>query len=230
MTEFLLGLASAFWLGFLTSISPCPLATNIAAISFTGRRVGRPAQVLLAGLLYTAGRMLTYTVLGALLVSSLLSAPQISHLLQKYMNKALGPFLILVGMVLLDLIQFQSSGSGMGERLQKRVEAMGLWGALLLGVVFALTFCPVSAALFFGSFLPVALRFESGVILPLVYGLATGLPVLAFAFLIALSAHRVGVVYQKLGLIEKWFRLGTGLIFVLVGIFFCLAYIFGVFA
>ena len=105
MTEFLIGIASAFWLGILTSISPCPLATNIAAISFVGRRVGSPAKVFLAGLLYTAGRTLTYLVLGVLLVSSLLSAPYLSHVLQKYMNKALGPILILVGMVLVELIQ-----------------------------------------------------------------------------------------------------------------------------
>ncbi len=230
MTEFLLGIASAFWLGILTSISPCPLATNIAAISFVGRRVGSPAKVFLAGLLYTAGRTLTYLVLGVLLVSSLLSAPYVSHILQKYMNKALGPILILVGMVLIELIQINFSGSGVSEKMQKRVEALGMWGALLLGVVFALSFCPVSAALFFGSLLPVALRCESGVILPLAYGVATGLPVLVFAILIALGAKRVGEAYNKLVPFEKWARRITGGVFVVVGIYYCLAHIFAVFS
>ena len=230
MTEFLLGVASAFWLGILTSISPCPLATNIAAISFVGRRGGRPAKVFLSGFLYTAGRTLTYAVLGMLLVSSLLSAPYISHVLQKYMNKSLGPILILVGMVLVEFIRINFSGSGVSEKMQKRVEAMGMRGALLLGIVFALSFCPVSAALFFGSLLPLALRCESGVILPSAYGVATGLPVLVFAILIAMGARRVGKAYNKLVPFEKWARRITGAIFILVGIYYCLAHIFGVFS
>ena len=228
MTEFLLGVVSAFWLGILTSISPCPLATNIAAISFVGRRVGSPAKVFLAGLLYTAGRTLTYLVLGVLLVSSLLSAPYVSHLLQKYMNKALGPILILVGMVLVELVQINFSGSGVGGKMQKQVEAWGMWGALLLGVVFALSFCPVSAALFFGSLLPLALQHESGVILPAVYGVATGLPVLVFAVLIASGAKRVGEAYDRIIHFEKWARRVTGVIFIFVGIYYCLTHIFSV--
>ena len=230
MTDFLLGIASAFWLGILTSISPCPLATNIAAISFVGRRVGSPAKVFLAGLLYTAGRTLTYLVIGVLLVSSLLSAPYLSHVLQEYMNKALGPILILVGMVLVELIQINFSGSGVSEKMQKQVESMGMCGALLLGVVFALSFCPLSAALFFGSLLPLALRCESGVILPLAYGVATGLPVLVFAVLIALGAKRVGQAYNQLVSFEKWARRITGGIFIIIGIYYCLAYIFGAFS
>jgi cytochrome c-type biogenesis protein len=227
MTELLIGAVSAFWLGILTSISPCPLATNIAAISFVGRRVASPRKVLLTGLLYTAGRTLTYLVLGVLLVSSLLSAPGLSHALQKYMNKALGPILILVGMVLVELIQINISGPGVSEKLQKRVEALGMWGALLLGVVFALSFCPLSAALFFGSLLPLALRCQSGVLLPAAYGVATGLPVLVFAVLIALGANCVGAAYNKLVPFEKWARRITGSIFILVGIYYCLTYIFG---
>ena len=142
-----LGLVTAVWLGLLTSISPCPLATNIAAISYIGRRVNSPRQVLLSGALYTLGRTLAYIVLGAFLVASVLSVSQLSMFLQKYMNKLLGPLLIVVGMFLLDLIQLNTSGAGMNEGLRRRVDALGLWGALPLGVVFALTFCPVSAAL-----------------------------------------------------------------------------------
>lgn len=226
MTGYLLGIVSAFWLGILTSISPCPLATNIAAISFVSRRINHPAKVFLAGLLYTTGRMLTYLILGVLLVSSLLSAPYLSHVLQKYMNQALGPILILVGMVLIELIRFNISGPGASAKIQKRVEALGMWGALLLGVVFALSFCPVSAAIFFGSLLPLALQHESGVILPLAYGVATGLPVFVFAVLTGLGAKRVGQAYNKLIAFEKWARRITGGIFILVGVYYCLVYIF----
>ena len=230
MIDLFLGIASAFWLGILTSVSPCPLATNIAAVSFVGRRVESPFKVFLAGLLYTAGRTLTYLVLGVLLVFSLLSAPYISHLLQKYMNKVFGPLLILVGMVLLELISVTFSGSDVSEKMQRRVEVLGMWGALLLGVTFALSFCPVSAALFFGSLIPLALRCESGVILPSTYGIATGLPVLVFAVLIATGAKCVGQAYNKLVPVEKWARRVTGVIFILVGIYYCLAYIFGLFS
>ena len=230
MAEFLLATASAFWLGILTSISPCPLATNIAAISFVGRRVDSPFRVFLTGLLYTGGRMLTYLVLAVLLVSGLLWAPSVSHLLQKYMNKVLGPLLILVGMILLELIQIKFSGSGVSEKMQKRIQAMGMWGALPLGVVFALSFCPVSAGLFFGGLIPVALQYESGFIIPSAYGLATGLPVLVFAVLIALGTKRVGQTYNKLVAFERWARRITGVIFIGVGVYHSLAYIFGVFA
>ncbi|MBF0198935.1 MAG: sulfite exporter TauE/SafE family protein [Planctomycetes bacterium] len=228
MTPMLIGIASAFWLGILTSISPCPLATNIAAISFVGRRVTSPGKVFLAGVLYTAGRALTYATLGMLLVSSILTAPYISHALQKYMNKALGLILIIVGMVLLELIKINLSGSEVSAKMQKRVETLGVWGALLLGVVFSLSFCPVSAALFFGSLLPLAVKLESGALLPSVYGLATGLPVLIFASLIAWGTKRVGESFNKALQFEKWARKITGFLFIVVGIYYCLVYIYAV--
>ncbi|MCK5659635.1 MAG: sulfite exporter TauE/SafE family protein, partial [Alphaproteobacteria bacterium] len=146
MTEYILVLASAFWLGILTSISPCPLATNIAAMSFIGRRVGNPKMVFFTGSLYTAGRALTYGLLGIVLLSSLLSTPALSNTLQKYMNLALGPILILVGMVLLEMITFNLSNGGMGDGVRQKIEKMGFWGAGLLGIIFALSFCPTSAA------------------------------------------------------------------------------------
>ena len=224
----LLGMASAVWLGILTSISPCPLATNIAAISFIGRRVGSPRAAIATGLLYTLGRTLVYVVLGALLVSSLLSAPVVSHLLQKYMNKILGPILILVGMLLVGLIQFNTKGSRLGERVGKRVETWGVWSGLALGVVFALSFCPGSAALFFGSLVPLAVKYESSLVLPTFYGAGTALPVLVFAILIVLSTRAVGRAFNRLTQFEFWARRVTGILFITVGVYYCLAFIFRV--
>ncbi len=226
MSDLLLAVGSAFWLGILTSISPCPLATNIAAVSFVSRRVASPGRVFLAGLLYTVGRMLAYAALGVLLVWSLLSAPNISYILQKYMNKLLGPLLILVGMVLVELIRFTFNGPGLGVRVQKLVEMLGLAGALFLGVIFALSFCPISAALFFATLIPIALKCQSGLLLPSIYGIATGLPVLVFAFLLAIGAKTVAQAYNKLVPFEKWARRITGIIFILIGIYFSLAYTF----
>lgn len=226
MDSFLLAAASAFWLGILTSISPCPLATNIAAISFIGRRVGNPRRVFLTGLLYTGGRTLTYLALGIILVASLLSMSELSLLLQKYMNKLLGPILILVGMFLLGLISFNFSGRGVSDGFQKRAENFGMWGAGLLGIIFALSFCPLSAALFFGSLVPLSVQHNSSIAMPLLYGVGTGLPVIIFAIIIAFGAQSLGKAFDLLTAIEKWARRVTGTIFILVGVYYCLAYIF----
>jgi cytochrome c biogenesis protein CcdA len=143
------------------------------------------------------------------------------------MNRALGPILILVGLVLLGVFSFNLPGCGFGDRLQKKAESMGVWGAGLLGILFALSFCPTSAALFFGSLLPLALHQESGLMLPGVYGIATGLPVLLFAVLIALGANRVGQAFNRIQVFERWARRITGALFVLIGVYYCLATFWG---
>lgn len=229
MPELLLGALSALWLGILTSISPCPLATNIAAISFISRRISRTRVVFLTGLLYTLGRMLTYVVLGILLITAMLSIPQVSYILQRYMNKLLGPILIFVGMILLELIRFNVFGPGLSEKMQKRVEAGEIWEAGLLGIIFALSFCPISAALFFGSLIPLSLKYNSSLMLPALYGFGTGLPVFIFAALMAIGAQSVGKAFNKVTQIEFWVRRATGGIFILIGIYYCLVYIFDVF-
>ncbi len=228
MTELFISLGTAFWLGILTSISPCPMATNIAAISFIGKQADKPKRVLITGLLYTAGRTLAYMWLGIILVSSLLNAPGLSHFMQKYINMALGPLLILVGMVLLELLNIRLVSRGTSMKLQAKIGSWGLWAPFFLGILFALSFCPVSAALFFGSLLPIAVKMGSGVWLPMVYGIATGLPVLAFAIIISLGTQYISKAYNNITIIEKWGRLVTGTIFILVGIYLTLVHVFGV--
>jgi cytochrome c-type biogenesis protein len=226
MSDFFIGAGTALWLGILTSISPCPLATNIAAVSYIGKRVDRPRSVLASGLLYTLGRALVYIVLGALLVQSLLSAPHISHWLQKYMMKMLGPLLILVGMVLLGLIGRGFTGSGVADATRDRVDRMGIWGAGFLGVVFALSFCPVSAALFFGSLIPLSVRSGSGILHPTLYGIGTALPVVVFSIMLASGVNYLGKVFGGVTRFELWARWITGVLFIGIGIYFTLEYIF----
>lgn len=228
MADLLVVALSALWLGILTSISPCPLATNIAAISYIGRDVGEPRRVLFSGLLYTAGRTAAYVGLAFILVASLMSAPHVSHILQKYMNKILGPLLIVVGLFLLGWIQAGWTGSGPGEGFQKRAGRMGMWGAAMLGFGFALSFCPISAALFFGSLLPLALEHNSKVLLPFAYGIGTALPVVVFAVIIAWSAHSLSKAFTGITRIERWARIITGSVFILVGIYLTLENIFGI--
>lgn len=225
--EYALAIGSAFWFGILTSISPCPLATNIAAISFVGRKIGSAPAVLAAGVLYACGRTIAYASLGILLAGGLTAAPEVSHLLQKYMNLLMGPLLILVAMVLLKLLTLPAISGGIGERLWIRVERMGIAGAGLLGIIFALSFCPTSAVLFFGSLLPLAIKFNSGLLLPAIYGMATGLPVLFFAFLLAFGVNQFGRTYHRLAMFELWAQRITGIIFLLIGLYFTLTITIG---
>jgi cytochrome c-type biogenesis protein len=230
MGESLVGAGAAIWLGILTSLSPCPLATNIAALSFIARRVGSPRAVLASGALYTIGRSITYAALGSILVYSLVSTPFLSHVLQKYSIKILGLLLILVGMVLLGLIELRIPGWGGGESLQRRADRWGLWGAGLLGIIFALSFCPVSAALFFGSLLPLAVRDTSPILYPVAYGVGTALPVVVVALFLAFGAKSMGRLFNRMTEFERWARKVTGVVFLLVGIFTTLGSIFGIFS
>ena len=228
MDDFLLGATSAMWLGILTSISPCPLATNVAAMSFIGRGIASPRRVVLTGVFYTLGRMLAYAALAALLISSVLAVPAVSFFLEMNMNKILGPLLIVVGLLLLEVLPFRFSTSLLTARIQSRVEHWGLLGAGLLGMIFAMSFCPVSAALYFGSLLPLAMAHGSAVALPSVYGIGTGLPVFGFAVLVALGAQRVSKAFNRLVEFEEWARRITGAVFILVGLKLVLNYIFEV--
>jgi cytochrome c-type biogenesis protein len=228
MENHILGIASALWLGILTSISPCPLATNIAAISFISRQFSDRRRILLAGTLYMIGRVLAYTAIGILLVTSILSIPRTAFLLQKYINIFLGPILILAGFFLLEFIRPVFKGFGISAKIQKRAVSYGLWGAGFLGILFALSFCPISAALFFGTLIPLAVKYNSGLILPFLYGIGTGLPVILFAFLLAVSTRYVAKTFSKLAQFEKWGRRVTGMIFILVGLYYTLIYIAGI--
>ena len=227
MDAFWLSAGMALWLGLLTSVSPCPLATNIAAVSFVSRSVGSPVRVLVSGLLYALGRMAAYVGLAALLVGGALSIPALSSFLQGFMNRILGPVLILVGMVLLDLLTIPMPGGGWGQKLSEKAGRWGLAGSALLGFLFALAFCPVSAALYF-KMIADALAQRSALLLPSLYGAGTAVPVVAFAIVLAVSAQRIGAAYNAVGHIEKWARGVTGVAFILVGIYYSLVYIYGV--
>lgn len=230
MMETLMVPVSALWLGILTSMSPCSLATNVAAVSFISRDAAHPRTVFASGLLYTLGRTIAYAAVAMLLVTSALSTPAVSHALQTHMNRILGPLLVLTGMVLAGLLHFPGTGvRGPGEGIQGAARRMGYWGAAPLGAVFALAFCPVSAALFFGSLLPLALAERSYVLLPSLYGVGTAIPVIAFAVVISLGSNRVGRVFDRTVAVERWLRRVTGAVFVAVGIYLSLANIFGVF-
>jgi cytochrome c-type biogenesis protein len=229
MTEILVGFGSALWLGILTSISPCPLASNVAAISFLSKKIAHPALVFLSGLAYTLGRMASYAILGWIIINSLLSVPQVAQFLQKYMGKALGPLLILTGLVLLEIIPLRVPGLSLSQKHHHKLAESGARGAFLLGFIFALAFCPISAALFFGSLIPLAISSKSGIVLPFIYGIGTGLPVLVFAVAIALGVTSLSHWFNKITRLEYYTRKITGAVFIIVGLYYTGIYILKLF-
>jgi cytochrome c-type biogenesis protein len=216
---------TALGLGIWTAVQPCPMATNLAAISYLGRRVDSPRSVLLAGLLYTLGRTLAYVVLAILLVEGL-QASRVSMFLQTRVYQFVGPVLVVLGMFFLELINVGWSGPGVSPEMQRRVDALGFWGALPLGVLFAMAFCPISAVCFFGSLLALLAANDSRIILPSVYGVGTALPVVAFAVLIAVGAQAVGKAFNAMTRIVWWIQRVTGVICLAIGIHLSLKYIF----
>ncbi len=229
MDGFWAGILSAGWLGILTSISPCPLASNIAAVSFLSKKINHPALVFISGIAYTLGRMFSYALLGWVIINSLLSVPQVAQFLQKYMGKALGPLLILAGLILLEIITIRLPGVPLSQKQHNRLAESGAPGAFLLGFIFALAFCPVSAALFFGSLIPLALNSKTGTLLPFVYGIGTGLPVFIFAVAIALGVTSLGRWFHRVTKLEYYTRRITGAIFIIVGLYYAGIYILKLF-
>lgn len=217
----MLAAVTSLWLGILTSISPCPLTTNIAAVSFLGRRVDNPCYALLSGLAYTLGRTMFYAVFGVALSYSLDAIPAVSMFLQQKANYVLAPLLVVIGLVLLNAIKIPLPAFQLNERYQDCLKKWGLLGSFLLGAVFAAALCPVSAALFFGNLM----QNEGSVLSLLLFGIGTGLPVLLFAGIIAFSMNRLGQVYHAISVFEKWARILTGIIFISIGIYYGKVYV-----
>lgn len=228
MSEWLVGLASALWLGILTSVSPCPLATNIAAVSFIARNPDKPRHALWSGLWYATGRSVAYIAISAALSSALLTIPDASLFLQEHVNRWLGPMLIVLGVLLLAAVRLNLSWNVGGDRLGTQARSWGGAGAALLGAAFALSFCPVSAVLFFGSLVPLALLTASAIGVPLAYGIGTALPVLFFAGLLTAGAQSMRRWFDAAQRWECWSRRVTALVFVVTGAYCTVVYTIGV--
>ena len=219
-------LLSALFLGLLTTISPCPMATNIAAIGYVSRRVTERKYAVLTGTLYTLGRMFSYSVLGILITFAGLEIPGLASFLQDFGEQILGPLLIVIGLIMLNMSKFSFHlGGGKLSSIGGRVADWGMVGGFLLGAIFALAFCPYSAVLFFGVLMPLSLRSAGGVALPAVFAIGTGLPVLVFGTLISLGAARVSTWLNALNRTEKVIRVAVSVIFIGVGLYYVLLWI-----
>jgi cytochrome c biogenesis protein CcdA len=214
---------SAFVLGLMTAISPCPLATNITAIAYIGKDVDDKKRVFRNGLIYTFGRAISYTLIGLIFFFGA-SQFKITSFVQDWGEKLLGPILILIGLFMLGILKF--STGGMNKLIQKYTEnrKVNFWSVLLIGVLFALAFCPYSGVLYFGLLIPITIASAQGLYLPIVFAFATGLPVIIFAYLLAFMVSSVGSFYNSIKVIEKWFRYIVAGIFIGVGIYYSALY------
>ncbi|MCK9422494.1 MAG: aromatic aminobenezylarsenical efflux permease ArsG family transporter [Bacteroidales bacterium] len=210
---------TAFILGLITAISPCPLATNISAIGFISRDIEDRRRVFLKGLVYTLGRAISYTGLGVILFLGA-SKMHVSMLFQGWGEKLLGPLLIIIGLFMLDFIKMKFPGfSGLTEKMGEHSKR-SYWGTLLLGMVFAMAFCPYSGVLYFAMLIPITINSASGLFLPVVFAIATGLPVIIFAWLLAFAMGNVGKLYNQIKTFELWFRRVVAVLFILVGVYY----------
>jgi len=213
-------LLTAFLLGILTSISPCPLATNITAIAYISREIKTIKNTLLNGLFYTLGRGISYTLLATLIYFGL-STFKISGIFQGWGDKVLGPVLIIIGLIMFGVIKINLGGhNDKIEKVKEWLSKKGYIGSLLLGVLFALAFCPYSGVLFFGALIPLVLKSAESLLLPPIFALGTGLPVIIFSFLIAFSMQKVSRAFQVVQKVEKVMRYIVASIFLLAGIYY----------
>lgn len=214
---------TAFLLGLLTALSPCPLATNIAAIGFIGKDIEDRKRIFRNGLLYTLGRILSYTLLGVILILVLKEGASmfgIQKTIGTWGELLLGPLLLVIGLFMLlgDRINLPQFGfKGNAEGLAKK----GGWGALLIGILFAMAFCPTSGIFYFGMLIPMSATAIAGYLLPVIFAIATSIPVLAVAWILAFSVQKMGNFYGKMQKIQKWMKHIVGILFLLVGIYYC---------
>ena len=219
MSNSSLPFVSAFVLGLMTAISPCPLATNITAIGFISKDVEHQKKVFINGLVYTLGRALSYTILAFIIF---IGADQfkLSGWFQQYGEKIVGPLLIVIGLLMLDVLKIKFPGmSALTKRFQKNGTS-SYWEVLLLGVLFALAFCPYSGVLYFGMLIPMTISSASGLYIPVVFAIATGIPVIIFAWLLAYTVSGVGKLYHRLKTFEIWFRRVISVVFIGIGIYY----------
>ena len=216
---------SALVLGLMTSISPCPLATNITATAFISKNIADKKKVFLSGIVYSLGRAFSYTAIGLILFFGA-SKFHIANFFQQNGEKYLGPLLLIIGLVMLNVIRLNFlSKFNFTEKLSEKLATKGMLGSFLIGVLFALAFCPYSGALYFGMLIPMTISSVDGLYLPIVFAFGTGVPVIIFTYLLAFAAGNISLFYNKIVKVEKWMRIITGVVFVITGIYYVLIFL-----
>jgi cytochrome c-type biogenesis protein len=220
---------TAFILGLMTTISPCPLCTNVTAIGYLSKDVRSKRQIIQNGLMYSLGKIIAFTALAAVFVLGGSVLPT-QHFFETYGEMLLGPFLIIGGLFMLEFFKFHkhtsdhhSSESFSDKIINKSVAGSARW-SLILGIIFSLAFCPYSGVLYFGGLIPLTLAHSFGLIYAVVFAIGTSLPVLLISWVLAYSISGIGSFYDKIQVFETWFRRSTAVVFILMGIYVMVEY------
>ncbi|HOT02752.1 MAG TPA: aromatic aminobenezylarsenical efflux permease ArsG family transporter [Methanolinea sp.] len=215
-------LVAAFFIGLMMTFSPCPLATNITAIAFISKKIGDSRHTLLVGTLYSLGRMVAYIGLTALIVYAGLNIQALSFFLQEYGEKLIGPFLIVMGILMLEVVDIPlPGGHGSLQKLEMYLGEKGYFGGFVLGIIFALALCPFSAVLFFGMLVPIALNTGDAIFVPAVFAIATAFPVIVISVMLVQGVSRVSGMLSTMQKMEKWIKRIVAAVFIVVGIYYC---------
>lgn len=211
-------LLNSLWLGLLTSITPCVFTASIAIISYINRKPGSSNHVFVSSFLYVIGRMVFYTILGAILSIFVDGIASVSTFLSNRLNIILGIILIFVGLTLLDLINVSFLHFSFVGKIREKADSSKYVGSFIFGILFAGMFCPVTASLFIANFL----QAPNNILSFMLYGFTTGLPAVILSLLLIFSRNRFNKLNEKLEKFEKYSSKITGAIFLVMGIFLIL--------
>jgi cytochrome c biogenesis protein CcdA len=221
-------LVAAFFIGLMMAISPCPMATNITAIAYISKKLERGKKTLMVGLFYALGRMITYVAIASFIVWFGLNMQTISFMLREYGEKLLGPLLICIGVVMLDILKINLPGSSLKlNETKEKLSKEGFAGSFILGAVFSLAFCPFSAVLFFGMLIPLAIKSSDAIVIPAVFAMATSLPVIIFSLILVYGVSTLSSVVNQVQMFERWMRRIVSILFILVGAYYTLSVTLG---
>ncbi|MCK9160257.1 MAG: aromatic aminobenezylarsenical efflux permease ArsG family transporter [Bacteroidaceae bacterium] len=221
-------IVTAFLLGILTAVSPCPLATNITSIGYISKHIENRSKIFWSGVLYALGRVTSYTILGAIIISILREGSSmfaIQKVISNYGEMFIAPALILIGLFMLfgDKLNLPRFGF---TQTQKAGKLKGLWGSFCIGMLFAMAFCPTSGMFYFGMLMPMSAAQTGGYFLPVVFAIATSLPVIIVGWILAYSVSKIGKFYNHVQVFQKWFSRLIAFLFIVVGIYYAITLYF----
>lgn len=210
---------TALLLGLIGSTSPCQLTTNVTALAYVSRESTGSRHFMAAALAYMLGKVTVYSLIGLLVVVAGLELSSMAVPVAVVARKAIGPALILVGIIMLaDLKWGRFLGSGVSGWLEDRARRGGPFGPFLLGSAFSLAFCPTLFWLFFGLLIPLSLSSAVGVFYPGVFALGTVLPLMIMAVLLSWGAKAAGERILGMRRLSRIMQRATGVVFLIGGI------------
>ncbi|MBR5375120.1 MAG: sulfite exporter TauE/SafE family protein [Paludibacteraceae bacterium] len=219
-----LWISSIIW-GIIVAVCPCTMAANITAITAMSRDKREKRDVFARGIAYAFGRAAAYIALGILLVT-FAQGLRIGESFQHLFGLFLGPILVLIGILMLDIIHIHGLADKCMVVFNRMVKQFGFWKSFLLGIMLAFAFCPYSATIYFGVVIPSSLSAENGYIVPIFFAIGATIPVLSLAWIFAYSMDTAKKKLDKFQQYELWFRRILAILFIISGILFILEYYF----